>query len=112
MLAFMTRLVLLALVVTGASSALAGEVVQVVISKLAFVPAEVSIRAGDIVRWTNHDFVPHTATAMPGPGGVTMDVTIPPGGSVEWLATSATGPVPYFCRFHPNMKGVIKLMTE
>ena len=89
-----------------AASPLAGEVVKVPISDLVFSPAEVTVHVGDTVEWDNADFVDHTATAKDGD----WDVAIAAGktGRVE---LNRTGTIAYYCRFHPNMTGTIKVLT-
>lgn len=85
-----------------ASFAVAGEVIKVSIADMTFSPAEVAARVGDTVEWANFDFVDHTATAENG----NWDVALPAGksGGVEMRHA---GDIVYFCRFHPNMTGVI-----
>lgn len=97
-----TSAMLMLLQAVGASCALAGEVVKVHISDLAFAPADITGRVGDTVEWVNGDFIDHTATAKSGD----WDITIPAGttGQVQ-LTRAAT--IEYFCRFHPGMTGTI-----
>jgi plastocyanin len=79
---------------------------------LSFAPAELTIVAGDTVRWTNTDaFVPHTATEINGVFDVGGDYGIPgqtgfgPGEAGEWQF--AGGAYDYFCKIHPEMTGHI-----
>lgn len=76
------------------------ETIQVVIDKMAFVPAEVNAKVGDTIEFVNKDIFAHTATATNG----------------DWNAVTATkqtarvemkkaGVADYFCKYHPNMKG-------
>jgi plastocyanin len=96
------------LLVTGAavlaSSALArahNGTVHVTIEKLAFLPADIKVKAGETIEWTNKDPFAHTATVKGG-----WEVLIPPGKTATHTAT-ADDTVTYYCRFHPNMKGSI-----
>ena len=57
---------LLAFEIVSPRIGIAGEVVKVKIVDLAFVPAEITIKAGDTVEWVNADFIDHTATANDG----------------------------------------------
>jgi plastocyanin len=50
-------------------------------------------------------FVAHTATAT----GGAFDVMIPAGATHRLLLKEA-GSFPYYCRFHPNMKGELTVM--
>jgi plastocyanin len=82
---------------------------------LSFTPAEVSIRVGDSVRWTNTDvLVPHTATEDHGLfvltgtyGGTPLNPPgFGPGESRERRFEAGT--FSYFCELHPDqMRGVI-----
>ena len=89
----------------AASPAQAGEVIEVKIMELAYTPAKITAHVGDTVEWKNADFVAHTATATEGP----FDVMIPAGATRRLLLKTA-GSFPYYCRFHPNMKGELDVM--
>jgi len=52
----------------------------------------------------NKDVFAHTATARNGD----FDVTMPPKKTVTLVLTKA-GTVDYYCRFHPNMKAMLKI---
>lgn len=75
------------------------ETIQVLIDRLVFSPASVEAKVGDTIEWVNKDVFAHTATVKGG-----WEVMIPPKKSAS-LTLKAAGPVDYFCRFHPNMKG-------
>jgi plastocyanin len=77
---------------------------QIVMENLVISPAEVSAKAGDTIEWINKDVFAHTATARNGD----FDVTIPPNKTVTSVLKKA-GTVEYYCRFHPNMKAVLKI---
>lgn len=73
--------------------------ITVTIQKLVFSPANIQAKVGDTIEWVNKDAFAHTATVKGG-----WDVMIPPEKSASRVLKKA-GPVDYFCRFHPNMKG-------
>jgi len=77
---------------------------QIVMENLVVSPAEVSARVGDTVEWINKDVFAHTATARNGD----FDVTLAPKKTVTSVLTKA-GTVEYYCRYHPNMKAVLKI---
>jgi plastocyanin len=77
---------------------------QIVMENLVISPAKVSAKAGDTIEWINKDVLAHTATARNGD----FDVTIPPNKTVTSVLKKA-GTVEYYCRFHPNMKAVLKI---
>lgn len=80
----------------------AAETITVQVTKLAFVPATVAAKVGDTIVWANADFVAHTATAT----DKGFDVKLPANKSGSLTVTKA-GAFPYFCRYHPMMKGTI-----
>lgn len=84
--------------------AAAAETVQVTIQNLVFSPAEVSAKVGDTIEWINRDAFLHTATARDG----SFDVSIPPNKTAT-LAVQKAGEIAYYCRFHPNMTGQLKV---
>ena len=84
----------------GAARAHNGKI-HVTIDRLVFEPAEIEVRVGETVEWTNNDRIAHTATVKGG-----WEVMIPPG-KVATRVVEAGDTVDYYCRFHPNMKGRI-----
>jgi len=75
--------------------------------RFGFRPSELSIKKGDTVAWKNNTSVEHTATSDD--DGVTFDT-----GSIEPQTTSdpqtinhESGPVPYSCTIHPDMKATL-----
>ncbi|MBF9050116.1 copper-binding protein [Roseobacter sp. HKCCD9010] len=77
----------------------------VTIQNFAFAPADVELGAGDFVVFTNADGAPHTATAN---DGFFDSGRLNQGDSFEVRMTDA-GEFTYFCQFHPNMTGVIRV---
>jgi len=81
-------------------------VTDVAIQGFAFSPAEVTIKRGESIRWTNHDLVPHTATSgNPGDadaGGIFDTANLASGQSMT-VPFNDTGEFVYFCRLHPTM---------
>ena len=74
---------------------------SVTIQGMAYTPADFNVAAGDTIIFINNDSVPHTATAEDG----SFDTgQINPGQSVE--VTIPAGSHPYYCAYHPNMRGV------
>ena len=78
---------------------------EIRISASAFVPAVFDAAPGDIMRWTNYDLVPRTATVIGGSWdtghlgrGGTSGIILRPGMQQE-----------YYFRYHPSMKGRISL---
>lgn len=73
---------------------------EVEISGFAYIPAELAVRPGDRVRWTNRDRAPHTATGM-SRGWDTGQLG--QGRSAEVTVTADMDPE-YFCAIHPQMR--------
>ncbi len=77
--------------------------VAVAIKNFAFSPAEVRVRAGATVTWTNEDGVGHTVTADGGSFGSALLAR-----GQSFSHTFATpGTYPYSCSPHPNMRGTV-----
>ena len=78
--------------------------IQIVMENLVMSPPEATAKVGDTIEWINKDIFAHTATARNGD----FDVTMPPKKTVTSVLKKA-GTVEYYCRFHPNMKAVLKI---
>ena len=78
--------------------------IQITMENLVISPAEATAKVGDTIEWINKDVFAHTATA----GNGDWDVTMPPKKTVTSVLRKA-GTVEYYCRFHPNMKAVLKI---
>jgi plastocyanin len=78
--------------------------IQITMENLVIAPAETSAKVGDTIKWVNKDIFAHTATARDGD----FDVTMPPKTTMT-LVLKKAGTVDYYCRFHPNMKAVLKI---
>ena len=49
-----------------AGTAAEAKTIQIMISNLAYVPAETNAAVGDVIEWVNNDILAHTATATNG----------------------------------------------
>jgi plastocyanin len=81
----------------------AGKTHTVRIEGMKFVPERLEVAAGDSVVWTNKDFLPHSVTASK--AGVESG-DLAPGKTWRFVAR-AKGEMPYICRLHPVMNGVL-----
>ncbi|MGB0506043.1 MAG: copper-binding protein [Pikeienuella sp.] len=92
-------------VVGLAGSGIARTVHEVSIHKFKFKPDRLVVRPGDVIRWTNLDLAPHTATAIEG------DWDTGALGKDEWIEIEVTSDFSpsYFCAFHPHMKGSVNV---
>jgi plastocyanin len=98
------RQIVLALALSTIAVPAHAATIQIVMQDLVFAPIEVSAKVGDTVEWVNKDVFVHTATARNGD----FDVNLPPKKTVTTVLQKA-GTVEYYCRFHPNMKAVLKI---
>jgi plastocyanin len=89
-------------------------VADVSIADFAFEPRNVTIRAGERVRWTNLESfpIPHTATSG-GPDdedGLFDTGTLLPGDSFTQVFEDP-GEFIYYCRFHPTVELMVGAMV-
>ena len=91
------------LVCLGGATAQAQEL-KVTIDNFTFTPAELKVKVGDTVTWTNHDDIPHTVVSAGKFRSKAMDTD----NSFSFTLTSA-GDYKYFCSLHPHMTGMIKV---
>ncbi len=85
--------------------ALAEQLVDVRIEGYQYQPAEVTIRAGDSVRWTNHEKRTSHSVLFPRDGGLESERMFP---QESWQRRfEKPGRYDYHCGPHPEMKGVV-----
>ena len=81
---------------------------RVSIQNSAFTPAEVTVMVSGSILWVNSDNVVHTVTADDG----SFDSgDLQPGSSVGFTFNTV-GPHPYHCKYHAEMKGLVKCVTK
>lgn len=97
----------LALLLEMVSVSAQGATIEITIENLVFSPASAKASVGDTVLWINKDVFAHTATARNGD----WDVAQPPKKTVP-LVLKKAGPIDYYCRHHPNMKGTIVVAPQ
>ncbi len=74
------------------------------IDNFTFSPAELKVKVGDTVTWTNNDDIPHTVVSAGKFRSKAMDTD----NSFSFTFTEA-GDYKYFCSLHPHMTGMIKV---
>lgn len=82
--------------------------VDVGIARFVFDPARVEILVGDSIIWANADLAPHTATAE---DGAWDTGTLDKDGRGR-ITFETPGEHPYFCAYHPHMKGKVVVRTR
>jgi plastocyanin len=76
----------------------------VVIDKMKFLSVPAKVRAGDVIVWVNRDMFRHTATARNG----SFNVDLAPGARGK-TAVRSSGAISFFCKYHPGMRGVLRV---
>ncbi|MBR0848835.1 cupredoxin family copper-binding protein [Bradyrhizobium diazoefficiens] len=77
---------------------------EVHIDNFVFEPAELKIKVGTTVTWTNRDDIPHTIVSA----GKFRSKTLDTDDKFSFTFTN-TGDYKYFCSLHPHMTGMIKV---
>ena len=92
------------LFVTPEAVAAAPQAHVVVIDKMKFGPVPAELHVGDTIVWENHDILRHTATAR----DKSFDVDLPAGAKGKTIVRKA-GAIAFACKYHPGMRGVLKV---
>ena len=77
---------------------------EVHIDNFVFQPAELKIKLGTTVTWTNRDDIPHTVVSA----GKFRSKALDTDNTFSFTFTAA-GEYKYFCSLHPHMTGMIKV---
>jgi plastocyanin len=77
---------------------------EVHIDNFTFEPAQLTVKVGTTVTWTNRDDIPHTVVSAGKFRSKTMDTE----GTFSFTFT-APGEYKYFCSLHPHMTGMVKV---
>jgi plastocyanin len=93
-----------ALLLVSSPAAAAPHDYPVTIEKMKFGPVPANLHKGDSIIWINRDFLRHSATAA----NHSFDVDLPPGAKVRTVLKSS-GAIPFVCRYHPGMRGVLQV---
>ena len=98
-------LVALAWAVTGSRADMdeAPLATEVKIDNFSFGPAELTVRVGTTVKWTNRDDIPHTVVST----DKVFKSKVLDTDETFSFTFSAAGTYPYFCSIHPKMTGKV-----
>lgn len=91
---------------TASSTVLSG-VVSVSIEGNAFTPANLKVKKGTKVTWTNKDTISHTVTGEQNMGPGSGDLIV--GQSYSYVFDKV-GEYPYFCQHHTFMRGFVEVV--
>lgn len=89
------------------SARAAGPTVEVSILEYRFHPAQLTVKAGTVVRWINQEKRTTHSVLFTGAGGFESDRLFP-GDSWE-RRFDRPGTYPYTCGPHPEMKGLVEV---
>jgi amicyanin len=78
-------------------------VAAVDILNFKFTPAEVTVKAGTTIRWTNHGYVPHTVDFS----GEAVHSGVLNNGNQFTHTFTTPGTYAYICHIHPFMHGTV-----
>jgi plastocyanin len=78
--------------------------VSVMIDNFTFAPAQLTVKAGTTVTWTNRDDIPHTVVSA----GKFRSKALDTDDQYSFTFTNA-GDYKYFCSLHPHMVGMIRV---
>lgn len=73
------------------------------IKGMAFSPKNITVKAGDTIKFINMDAAPHTATAKDG----SFKTGRLKKGESAMVKISTAGNFSYFCKIHPSMKASV-----
>lgn len=89
---------------SAAPAAAPASSLAVSISNFSFQPGDITVKRGSTITWTNRDSAPHTVTADQNsePKSGTLNL----GDSFSYTFNTL-GTFPYYCIFHPSMRGSV-----
>lgn len=93
-----------ALLLAASAAAAAPSTYTIAIEKMKFGPVPTVLHKGDVIVWVNRDFLRHSATAA----DHSFDVDLLPNSKGKTVL-SKTGAIPFVCRYHPGMRGVLQV---
>ena len=93
-----------ALLLVASTAAAAPRTYSVVIERLKFGPLPAELHKGDSIVWVNRDILRHSATAA----DHSFDADLQPGAKAK-IVLNKTGAIPFVCRYHPGMRGVLNV---
>jgi plastocyanin len=71
-------------------------------SNMSYGALPPGLKVGDTIAWVNHDTVIHSVTAR----DKSFDLRINPGQTMK-MTLAMAGKFPFYCLFHPTMRGTL-----
>ena len=84
-----------------------GKDYTVVMSNMDYGATPPGLKVGDTITWVNRDTVIHSVTAR----DHSFDLRLNPGQSGK-LTLSQAGKIPFYCLFHPTMRGTLTVAPK
>jgi len=81
----------------------AADATAVKIDNFTFGPADVTVKAGSTITWTNHDDIPHTVVSM----DKAFKSKVLDTDDHFSFTFASTGTYTYYCSIHPKMTGKV-----
>jgi plastocyanin len=85
----------------------AGHEYTVAMSSMNYAATPSGLKVGDTIVWVNHDTVMHSVTAR----DHSFDLRLNPGQSAK-LTLSKAGRIPFYCLYHPSMRGALDVAAQ
>jgi plastocyanin len=85
----------------------AGHQYTVTMANMDYGAIPPKLKVGDTILWVNHDSVAHSVTAR----DHSFDLRINPNQSAKLPLTTA-GRIPFYCLFHPTMRGTLNVEAK
>jgi plastocyanin len=76
----------------------------IVMDKMKFGSVPANMRRGDTILWVNRDMFRHSATAA----NKSFEVDLPPK-TQKRMTIRASGVIKFTCKYHPGMRGVLRV---
>ena len=107
LIASSAALLLLSLPATAAAPQAGAQTYVIVLDKMKFGALPATLRRGDSIVWINRDLFRHSATAA----NKSFDVDLPPGARRK-MAVTSSGAIAFACKYHPGMRGVLRVAAR
>jgi plastocyanin len=96
-----------ALIFASAAGQAAAKEYTVTLANMDYGAVPSGLKVGDTIVWANHDTVVHSVTAR----DHSFDIRLNPGQSSK-MTLSKAGKIPFYCLFHPNMRGALNVAAN
>jgi amicyanin len=106
----MRALLAVAFLLALSAPAAASQGHRIPIAQYAYQPAEMTVRVGETVTWTNQDQAPHDVVTTAGPA-VLQSPLLTQGQSWSFTFT-VPGDYDYYCSVHPDMRGRVTVLPD